>query len=74
MIVGGQHFDVLELVEDETIMALPFAPSHDACGLPADVAAADSQADEAVTERRQARSGVRGPRAACGNAAGRGDS
>ena len=50
VIVGGQHFDVLELVEDETIMALPFAPSHDACGLPADVAATDSQADEADDE------------------------
>ncbi len=37
VIAGGQHFDVLSLVEDEAIMALPLAPSHATCGLPVEV-------------------------------------
>lgn len=30
-IVGGQHFDVMQLLEDELILVLPFAPKHDVC-------------------------------------------
>ncbi len=35
VLAGSQRFDVLELVEDEAIMALPIAPRHDDCALPA---------------------------------------
>ena len=34
VLAGSQRFDVLELVEDEAIMALPIAPRHDDCSLP----------------------------------------
>jgi uncharacterized protein len=33
-IVGSARFDVLDLVEDEVILALPFSPKHDECDLP----------------------------------------
>jgi len=34
VLVGSHRFDVLELVEDEVIMALPLVPRHDDCQLP----------------------------------------
>ena len=33
-LVADPRFDVLELVEDEAILALPIAPRHPDCGLP----------------------------------------
>jgi uncharacterized protein len=33
-IVGSTSFEVLDLVEDEVILALPFTPKHDECTLP----------------------------------------
>jgi uncharacterized protein len=33
-IVGGSRFDVLSLVEDEVILALPFSPMHETCESP----------------------------------------
>jgi uncharacterized protein len=33
-IVGSVQFEVLDLVEDEVIMALPFSPKHDICSAP----------------------------------------
>lgn len=30
-IVGSHRFDILELVEDELIMAVPYVPRHDVC-------------------------------------------
>jgi uncharacterized protein len=33
-IVGSVQFEVLDLIEDEVIMALPFAPKHDVCSTP----------------------------------------
>jgi uncharacterized protein len=33
-IVGSVQFEVLDLVEDEIIMALPFSPKHDSCSAP----------------------------------------
>lgn len=34
VLVGSQEFDLLELVEDETIMLLPLVPRHEHCDLP----------------------------------------
>lgn len=47
VITGGQNFDVLALVEDEAIMALPLAPSHAACGLLVDLPDAGPAAEAA---------------------------
>jgi uncharacterized protein len=60
VLASSPRFDVLELVEDEAIMALPIAPRHVDCGLPGDavgVAATDAgpgddSPDEAPFERR----------------------
>ena len=42
MLVWSQRFDVLDLVEDELIMALPMVPLHDSCpSLPASMAVPD---------------------------------
>jgi uncharacterized protein len=35
LLVGSPQFDLAELIEDEAIMALPFAPRHDDCRPPA---------------------------------------
>ena len=34
LLVSSPHFEVLDLLEDEAIMALPLAPSHDSCTRP----------------------------------------
>jgi uncharacterized protein len=31
---AGDRLDVLALIEDEIILALPLAPRHESCGLP----------------------------------------
>lgn len=48
VLADDPRFDVLELVEDEAIMALPIAPRHAHCRLPA--SAGDAQADFATGE------------------------
>jgi uncharacterized protein len=58
VLAGNPRFDVLELVEDEAIMALPIAPRHDDCSLPArtgqgeDVAHADGAHEEDSADSR----------------------
>jgi uncharacterized protein len=64
VLASSPRFDVLELVEDEAIMALPIAPRHDDCRLPGAAAGAGSAGvgsgdgvaggglDEAPDERR----------------------
>lgn len=42
-IVGSQRFDVMGLVEDEIILALPYVPKHDVC--PSLPAALDADSD-----------------------------
>lgn len=47
VLVTQRRFDVLELVEDEAILALPIAPRHQDCSLPADAGTAPApQPDE----------------------------
>ncbi|HWS75553.1 MAG TPA: YceD family protein [Quisquiliibacterium sp.] len=49
-LVLSHRFDVLELVEDEAILALPIAPRHDDCSLPAE-ARGGAEPAEAPAER-----------------------
>ena len=58
VLAGSPRFDVLELVEDEAIMALPIAPRHDDCSLPAQagqgedaVQAGDAQEEASADSR-----------------------
>ena len=50
-LVADPRFDLLELVEDEAILALPIAPRHARCALPAG-APVDDRPDEPVPEAR----------------------
>jgi uncharacterized protein len=34
LLVASKQFDLLELIEDELILALPFAPAHEVCPVP----------------------------------------
>jgi uncharacterized protein len=55
VLAGSHRFDVLELVEDEAIMALPIAPRHDDCSLPAqaaDLAASSASQEGPDADRR----------------------
>jgi uncharacterized protein len=60
-IVGSVQYEVLDLVEDEVIMALPFAPKHDVCSAPtfntgfAAVDAADDNGKEGVNDEDRQR-------------------
>jgi uncharacterized protein len=44
VLVGGSHFDLAELLEDEAIMALPAFARHEQCALPASEGGAESAA------------------------------
>lgn len=47
-IVGSPRLDVLELIEDEIILALPYVPKHDVCpSLPKSLAAQEPEDDAA---------------------------
>ena len=45
LVLGQAHFDVLALLEDEALLALPLVPRHEDCALPAG-------ADEAAPSER----------------------
>jgi len=51
VLAGSPRFDVLELVEDEAIMALPIAPRHPDCRLPEIADGGAPQPCEAQTPR-----------------------
>ncbi len=40
-VLHAERFDLLHLLEDELLLALPFAPMHEACAPPADSAAGE---------------------------------
>jgi uncharacterized protein len=47
----SRSFDLLELVEDELLMALPVAPRHDVCPQPLRMAAGEDEFEEALARR-----------------------
>ena len=48
VIAGSRHFDLLELVEDEAILALPALARHENCEIPPQWRAGDEQHEEAA--------------------------
>ncbi|MDO5653087.1 MAG: YceD family protein, partial [Brachymonas sp.] len=49
-LVYGKQFDLLALVEDELLMALPLAPRHETCAAPdLPVQASDASGEENAT-------------------------
>lgn len=54
LLVLARDFDVLALVEDELLMALPVVPRHDVCPAPLKMSVADPQAEVALEEAEKA--------------------
>jgi uncharacterized protein len=47
----SRSFDLVELIEDEVLMALPLAPRHESCPVPVQLSVADPDFDEAGAQR-----------------------
>jgi uncharacterized protein len=63
VLVASRHFDLLELLEDELILALPLVPRHETCPQPLPMSAGDDTIDEAEAENPfAALAALRGPR------------
>jgi uncharacterized protein len=50
-VVSSARFDIAELIEDEFIMTLPFAPKHEACDAPSYLAEAAQAEPEPIDPR-----------------------
>lgn len=51
LLVLSRDFNLLELVEDELILAMPLVPLHDTCPAPLPMSAADPQFETATEQR-----------------------
>ncbi|WP_374669215.1 DUF177 domain-containing protein [Ramlibacter sp.] len=51
VLVESRRFDLLELLEDELVMALPVVPRHDTCPAPVTLSSADPGFEQALRER-----------------------
>lgn len=48
----SKDFNLLDLIEDEVLMALPVVPAHDVCPVDLKLSAADTGFEAALTEKR----------------------
>jgi uncharacterized protein len=54
LLVASKQFDLLELIEDELIMSLPYAPTHEVCPEPVRLAASSEEFDAALAQKPHA--------------------
>ena len=54
LLVASKQFNLLELIEDELIMALPFAPTHEICPQTVKLQASSEAFDAALQEKPKA--------------------
>lgn len=54
LLVASKQFDLLELMEDELLMALPFAPTHELCPAPVKLQASSADYEAALTAKPKA--------------------
>lgn len=54
LLVMSKQFDLLALVEDELIMALPMVPLHNECPIPVQLASSAQDYEEALAEKPKA--------------------
>jgi uncharacterized protein len=54
LLVASKQFDLLELIEDELIMALPFAPTHEICPVAVKLASSAEEFEAALAEKPRA--------------------
>jgi uncharacterized protein len=54
LLVASKQFDLLALIEDELIMAMPFAPAHDVCPVPVKLSVSSEEYEAALNEKPKA--------------------
>jgi uncharacterized protein len=54
LLVVSKQFDLMELLEDELIMALPFAPTHETCPTAVKLASSDDEYQAALSAKPHA--------------------
>lgn len=54
LLVASKQFNLLELIEDELIMALPFAPAHDVCPVPVNLQVSSADYEAAMDAKPKA--------------------
>jgi len=54
LLVASKQFDLLQLIEDELIMALPFAPTHEVCPVAVKLKAVGEDFEAALKEKPKA--------------------
>lgn len=54
LLVASKQFNVLELIEDELILALPFAPAHEVCPVPVKLQNSSADFEAALNEKPRA--------------------
>ena len=54
LLVTSKQFNLLELIEDEVIMALPFAPVHEVCPVAVKLASSSEEFEEALVAKPNA--------------------
>jgi uncharacterized protein len=54
LLVAAKQFDLLALIEDELIMAMPFAPAHDVCPVPVKLSVSSEEYEAALNEKPKA--------------------
>jgi uncharacterized protein len=54
LLVASKQFDLLELIEDELILALPYAPAHEVCPVPVKLKASSPDYEAALDAKPKA--------------------
>jgi uncharacterized protein len=54
LLVASKQFNLLELIEDELVMALPYVPTHDVCPVPVKLKSSSEEYEAALNEKPKA--------------------
>ena len=54
LLVASKQFNLMELIEDELILALPFAPTHEVCPVPVKLQNSSADFEAALNEKPKA--------------------
>jgi uncharacterized protein len=54
LLVASKQFNLLELIEDELVMALPYVPTHDVCPVPVKLQSSSEAYEAALNEKPKA--------------------
>lgn len=54
LLVASKQFNLLELIEDELLMALPYVPVHEVCPVPVKLQASSEEYEAALNEKPKA--------------------